>query len=125
MSHIRTTEELKRYKSEIAEIAIAALVKGIDEPHDTWCGFELSNGLTFDCHFYRDESPQIIWAYGTYFDGKYTSVNTDVELEIFRGELVHCLKCDNVFAENVNKPIDTCTHCGNVDMQETVYLQSE
>jgi Zn finger protein HypA/HybF involved in hydrogenase expression len=39
-------------------------------------------------------------------------------------QTVHCLVCDNVFTE-AKPPIETCPHCGNTDMQLTVYLQGE
>lgn len=32
---------------------------------------------------------------------------------------VHCLKCDHVWNESQSP--DVCAHCGNTDMQQTVY----
>jgi len=37
---------------------------------------------------------------------------------------VHCLVCDDIYPEAVPS-IQACPHCGNDDMQQTVYLQSE
>ena len=37
---------------------------------------------------------------------------------------VHCLDCDDIFREGT-PTIQACPHCGNTDMQQTVYLQSE
>ena len=32
---------------------------------------------------------------------------------------VHCLKCDHVWNESQSP--DVCAHCGNTDMQQTIY----
>ena len=37
---------------------------------------------------------------------------------------VHCLACDDIYPEAVPS-IQACPHCGNADMQQTVYLQEE
>jgi len=37
---------------------------------------------------------------------------------------VHCLECDEIFRE-AELPIEKCVHCGNSDMQQTVYLEGE
>jgi len=39
-------------------------------------------------------------------------------------QLVHCLKCDDVFIEEENI-IKVCPYCGNDDMGQTVYLQRD
>ena len=39
-------------------------------------------------------------------------------------QLVHCLKCDDVFIEQKIQ-IKVCPYCGNEDMNQTVYLQGD
>tara|TARA_Y100001963_G_scaffold109566_1_gene151520 strand:+ start:3648 stop:3800 length:153 start_codon:yes stop_codon:yes gene_type:complete len=39
-------------------------------------------------------------------------------------ERVHCLKCDDVYKE-YNTFIEKCPHCGNEDIEQTVYLVRE
>jgi len=42
-----------------------------------------------------------------------------VELNAGEDRYVHCLKCDHVWNESQSP--DVCAHCGNIDMQQTVY----
>ena len=42
-----------------------------------------------------------------------------VELNAGDDRYVHCLKCDHVWNESQSP--DVCAHCGNTDMQQTVY----
>ena len=42
-----------------------------------------------------------------------------VELNAGEDRYVHCLKCDHVWNESQSP--DVCAHCGNTDMQQTVY----
>mgnify|MGYP003154496546 CR=1 FL=1 len=39
-------------------------------------------------------------------------------------EIVHCLKCDDVYVEQETQ-IKICPNCGNEDMNQTVYLQGD
>ena len=39
-------------------------------------------------------------------------------------ELVHCLKCDDVYVEQETL-VKVCPNCGNEDMNQTVYLQGD
>ena len=39
-------------------------------------------------------------------------------------ELVHCLKCDDVYEEH-DTFIEKCPYCGNEDTKLTVYLVTE
>jgi predicted nucleic acid-binding Zn-ribbon protein len=40
-------------------------------------------------------------------------------------EVVECLVCGDVFGEIYEKTISICPHCGNDDMQRTIYLCEE
>jgi hypothetical protein len=41
-------------------------------------------------------------------------------------ETVHCLVCDCTYPENAMPPIvEACPHCGNSDIDQTVYLSEE
>lgn len=42
-----------------------------------------------------------------------------VELNAGEDSYVHCLKCDHVWNESQSPGV--CAHCGNMDMQQTVY----
>ena len=39
-------------------------------------------------------------------------------------QYVHCLACDDIFKESA-PVIEICPHCGNRDMQNTVYLEPD
>ena len=38
---------------------------------------------------------------------------------------VHCLKCDYIFYEDEGPQKETCPHCNNADMKETVYMMPQ
>lgn len=40
-------------------------------------------------------------------------------------QVVHCLKCDDLYGEINYKFIKTCPHCNNNDTKKTVYLEIE
>lgn len=42
----------------------------------------------------------------------------------FNDQVVCCLKCEDLYLHKFGTvPIETCPHCGNPDMFETIYLE--
>lgn len=52
-------------------------------------------------------------------DVSFVDEHNFVELNAGDDKYVHCLKCDHVWNESQSP--DVCAHCGNTDMQQTVY----
>ena len=65
-----------------------------------------------------------VWVDGERFelldvDLSFVDEHNFVELNAGEDKYVHCLKCDHVWNESQSP--DVCAHCGNTDMQQTVY----
>jgi len=52
-------------------------------------------------------------------DASFVDEHNFVELNAGEDKYVHCLKCDHVW--NESQSLSVCSHCGNTDMQQTVY----
>jgi hypothetical protein len=52
-------------------------------------------------------------------DVSFVDEHNFVELNAGEDKYVHCLKCDHVWNESQSPGV--CPHCGNTDMQQTVY----
>jgi hypothetical protein len=65
-----------------------------------------------------------VWVDGERFelldvDLSFVDEHNFVELNAGEDKYVHCLICDHVWNESQSP--DVCAHCGNTDMQQTVY----
>jgi len=38
-------------------------------------------------------------------------------------QVICCLKCEDLYAENPDNTIEKCPHCGNTDTKQTIYLE--
>jgi hypothetical protein len=65
-----------------------------------------------------------VWVDGERFelldvDLSFVDEHNFVELNAGEDKYVHCLICDHVWNESQSPSV--CAHCGNTDMQQTVY----
>ncbi len=37
-------------------------------------------------------------------------------------QIVECLKCNDIYLEEINSFVEICPHCGNIETEYTIYL---
>ena len=40
-------------------------------------------------------------------------------------QIVECLKCNDIYSEEINSFVETCPHCGNTETEDTIYLSED